>query len=256
MCLILIAWKVHPDFPLVLAANRDEFYDRPSAPAAFWSDHPEVLAGRDLTAGGTWLGVTRRGRFAALTNYRDPAQAAPERPSRGALVAGFLTGAAEPAAYLAATQEYGARCNGYNLLVGDRQSLWWASNVSGDVRSLAPGIYGLSNQLLDSAWPKVDAAKSALAVALAQLPGERPLAELLADPCIHPDERLPRTGVPLEWERALSAAFIRAPGYGTRASTVVKIGRDRLSFDEQTWLDNGCTDGRGERRRYALPVQV
>ena len=253
MCLILLAWKVHPEFPLVVVANRDEFYARPSAPAAFWAGHPQVLAGRDLSAGGSWLGVTRQGRFAALTNYRDPAQAVSDRPSRGVLVADFLTGSASPADYLAATRDYGARCNGYNLLVGDGSDLWWASNVSGEARALPPGVYGVSNHLLDTAWPKVGAAKTALQAALERLPDELALRQLLADPTIHPDEYLPSTGIPIDWERALSAAFIRVPGYGTRASTILKVSRGpepRLSFDEQTWLPEGA----GERRRYVVSV--
>lgn len=255
MCLILLAWRVHPNYPLVVAANRDEFYARPSAPAGFWRDHAQVLAGRDLAAGGTWLGITRSGRFAALTNYRDPAQNDPARPSRGRLVADFLTGHEAPEDYLAATRDYGATCNGYNLLVGDRESLWWASNVSGEARPLAPGVYGLSNHLLDSAWPKVGAGKTALDAALRHLPDESGLRALLHDDTIHPDNALPATGVPLEWERALSAAFIRTPGYGTRASTVLKVGSGAtamISFDEQTWHAGGV----GERRRCAIRLQT
>ncbi|MBK6907147.1 MAG: NRDE family protein [Rhodocyclaceae bacterium] len=251
MCLIVFAWQVHADFPLVVAANRDEFYARPSKPAAFWPEHPQVLAGRDVAAGGTWLGITRQGRFAALTNYRDPAQTELDRPSRGMLVADFLTGSTPPADYIAATQAFGACCNGYNLLVGDRTELWWASNVSGEARALPPGVYGVSNHLLDTAWPKVSGAKNAFEAALASLPDESAMRALLADPRVHPDHHLPATGIPMEWERALSAAFIHLPGYGTRASTIVKLGRGaraRFSFDEQTWW----SDGAGERRRYAL----
>lgn len=261
MCLILLSWQTHADFPLVVAANRDEFYARPSAPAAFWPDHPAVLAGRDLSAGGTWLGITRSGRFAALTNYRDPAQAEPDRPSRGALVADFLTGSATPEAYLVHTRAYGRRCNGYNLLVGDLASsdgeLWWASNVSDEIRRLSPGIYGLSNHLLDTHWPKVGAGKTALTAAIADLPAETGLNALLVNPTTYPDDHLPATGIPLEWERALSAAFIRVPGYGTRASTLVKVKRASsdsgdatwasVCFDETSW---GEKDTAGARRRY------
>ncbi|MDP3136967.1 MAG: NRDE family protein, partial [Burkholderiaceae bacterium] len=143
MCLILLAWQAHPDYPLVIAANRDEFFARPTVQAAFWAEAPQVLAGRDLQAAGTWLGVTRHGRFAALTNYRDPAQNQ-QLPSRGALVAGFLAGNETPKNYLARIAASGVRYNGYNLLLGDGQSLWWASNVVGETRPLAPGIYGVS----------------------------------------------------------------------------------------------------------------
>jgi uncharacterized protein with NRDE domain len=254
MCLILLAWRVHPRFPLVVAANRDEFFARPTTPAGFWTESPQVLAGRDLEAGGTWLGLTRSGQFAALTNYRAPEQNLPGRPSRGRLVADFLIGNQEPAEYLAACAGYGKECNGYNLLVADRKSLWWASNVSGEQRELAPGIYGLSNHLLDTPWPKVGAGRTALSGALADLPDERALFVLLKDDAIHPDHRLPQTGVPLEWERLLSAAFIRGANYGTRASAVLKIGTDGMaSFDEQTWLPNTAV---GPRHRYRFTMAV
>ncbi len=253
MCIILLAWRVHPDYPLVLAANRDEFYARPAAPLAFWPDHPQVLAGRDLEAGGTWLGITRSGRFAALTNYRDPTQILTGRPSRGQLVADYLCGQSSPEAYLDQIAEVGAQCNGFNLLVGEVSSpegkLYWTSNVTHETRELAPGIYGVSNHLLDSAWPKVSVGKTALGRALAQLPGELALRELLADPTIHADEQLPQTGIPLEWERALSAAFIRTEGYGTRVSTLLKVSRCGTALvDEQTWLAGN--NSVGERRRY------
>ncbi|MBN8476148.1 NRDE family protein [Sulfuritalea sp.] len=245
MCLILVAWRVHPDYPLVVAANRDEFFARPTAPAAFWQEAPQVLAGRDLDAGGTWMGVTRGGRFAALTNFRDPAQMRSGAPSRGALVADFLAGAEAPQTYLERIAERGRLCNGYNLLVGDDDSLWWASNMGGAARALAPGVYGVSNHLLDTPWPKVGAGKTALARALDDLPADEALFALLRDDGVHPDEHLPQTGVPLEWERLLSSAFVRSPGYGTRSSTVYRLGSDgRASFDEQTWLPGAQRGGR------------
>lgn len=250
MCLILVAWRVHPDYPLVVAANRDEFFARPTAPAAFWQEAPQVLAGRDLDAGGTWMGVTRGGRFAALTNFRDPAQMRSGAPSRGALVADFLIGAEAPQAYLERIAERGRLCNGYNLLVGDDDSLWWASNMGGAARALAPGVYGVSNHLLDTPWPKVGAGKTALSAAIDELPHEHGLFELLRDASIHPDEELPRTGVPLDWERLLSAAFVNSPTYGTRSSTIlIRDSAGRVVFDEQTWLPGAL---RGPRRRYRL----
>lgn len=248
MCLILVAWRVHPDYPLVVAANRDEFFPRPTAPAAFWNDAPQVLAGRDLEAGGTWMGITREGRFAALTNFRDPAQMRKDAPSRGRLVADFLTGSDEPQSYLKRIASYGSRCNGYNLLVGNGESLWWASNMGGEARKLEPGVYGVSNHLLDTPWPKVGAGKTALAAAIDGLPDEQALFELLRDDGIHPDDALPRTGVPLEWERLLSSAFVKSPGYGTRGSTLLSVDREGwIAFDEQTWLPGAQ---RGERLRY------
>ncbi|MCF8177237.1 MAG: NRDE family protein [Sulfuritalea sp.] len=253
MCLILVAWRVHTDYPLVVAANRDEFFARPTAPAEFWNDTPQLLAGRDLEAGGTWMGATRNGRFAALTNFRDPAQNKSGAPSRGSLVADFLAGGESPADYLQQTAATGQARNGYNLLVGDGESLWWSSNMSGEARSLAPGVYGVSNHLLDTPWPKVGAGKTALALALDRLPHDQALFELLQDDGIHPDEHLPQTGVPLDWERLLSSAFVRSPDYGTRSSTVLCVGNDGwISFDEQTWL---AGTQRGQRLRYRFPMQ-
>jgi uncharacterized protein with NRDE domain len=246
MCLILVAWQAHPDYPLVVAANRDEFFVRQTAGAAFWNEAPRMLAGRDLEAGGTWLGITRCGRFAALTNYRDPASHKSAAPSRGRLVADFLQGDRSIDVYLDALDS--SAYNGFNLLLGDGNRLVAFSNVSGARHELVPGVHGLSNHLLDTPWPKVGAGKTALAAALAALPDETALFRLLCDDRIHADETLPVTGVSLEWERLLSAAFIRGRDYGTRCSTLVKVGADRtVSFDEQSWLPGG---GRGERRRF------
>ncbi len=248
MCLILLAWRAHPNYPLVAAANRDEFFARPTARAAFWPEAPGVLAGRDLQAGGTWLGIGPRGRFAALTNYRDPAAQRPDAASRGALVAGFLTGDEDAATYTARVAAEAGAYNGFNLLCGDGARLFWYSNVGGPPRELAPGVYGLCNHLLDTPWPKVQAAKSALREGLDALPDDRRLFDLLRDDGIHPDADLPRTGVSLDWERLLSAAFVRAPGYGTRSSTVVTVAADGwTTFDEQTWLKGAAP---GPRLRY------
>lgn len=248
MCLILVAWRAHPDFPLVVAANRDEFFKRRSASADFWQDHPQILAGRDLEGGGTWLGITRGGRFAALTNFRDPASHKQQAPSRGNLVADFLAGDVSIDTYLDALNP--ADYNGFNLLLADGRRLVAFSNVTLERHELAPGVYGLSNHLLDTSWPKVGAGKTALAAALTALPDEGRLFHLLRDDTIHPDAALPATGVSLEWERLLSAAFIRGHDYGTRCSTVVKVGADgTATFDEQSWLPGGVA---GERQRYRL----
>lgn len=248
MCLILLAWRSHPTFDLVVAANRDEFFARPTAPAGFWTERPDVLAGRDLEAGGTWMGVTRGARFAALTNFRSPEHHRAGRPSRGRLVADFLTGTESPSEYLRRSAAYGAGCNGYNLLVADRDSLWWGSNIGGERRELAPGVYGVSNHLLDTPWPKVGAGKTALASALHVLPDDAGLFALLRDDGVHPDEALPQTGVSLEWERLLSSAFVKSSGYGTRGSTVLlRQSGGATVFDEQTWLPGAKA---GTRRRF------
>lgn len=240
MCLILFAWRTHPEHSLVLAANRDEVRNRPSRPAAFWPDAPDVLAGRDLFAGGSWLGLNRNGRIAALTNYRDPALTLENKVSRGRLVADFLTTTTPPEAYLETLQKTADDYNGYNLIFGDGESLWVYSNVSRAGQSLAPGVYGMSNHLLDTPWPKVARAKSALNDALASLPNRAPLFELLSDDAIAPDHLLPRTGVSVEWERLLSAALIRGEAYGTCSSTVVLRSGAYTTFEEISWSATGA----------------
>ncbi len=244
MCLILIAWRVHADFPCVIAANRDEFYSRPTARAQWWPGDSGVLAGRDLLAGGTWLGITRAGRFAALTNYRDPSVQLTAAHSRGALVAGFLEQSAPLPASLAQVAQRGANCNPFNLIASDGQGLGVYASTTGESRALQPGIYALSNHLLDTPWPKVQLAKSRLATALAALPDTSALLELLRDDTLASDEQLPRTGVSIEHERMLSSAFIRGDNYGTRSSTILTIGSDRgVSFDEWSWDPAGALDG-------------
>ncbi|WP_313950390.1 NRDE family protein [Accumulibacter sp.] len=245
MCLILIAWQAHPDYPLVVAANRDEFFSRPSATAEFWQDAPQVLAGRDLEAGGTWLGTSRTQRFAALTNFREGGRTRADARSRGALVADFLTGSAAPAEYLAQVAGDADDYNGFNLFVGDGRRLACYSNRGdGQPHWLSPGIYGLSNHLLDTPWPKLASAKATFAKALASLPARAPFFELLADREIVPDSHLPETGVPLEWERILSAIFVKAEGYGTRASTLLVRQRNgQTTLVERSFDASGLASG-------------
>jgi uncharacterized protein with NRDE domain len=251
MCLILVAWRAHPDFPLVVAANRDEFFRRPTAQLSLWPDG-RILAGRDLEAGGTWMGMTVDGRFAALTNFRAPELHRDGMASRGRLVADFLASNDPAPMWLQGRRAEAGRYNPFNLMVGDGDSLGCWSSADGEMRWLSPGIYGLSNHLLDTPWPKVETAKSSLSGAMAALPDDRPLFELLRDDTVHPDEALPRTGVSLEWERLLSAAFVKAPGYGTRSSTVLKVSRGGTpTMDEQTWLEGGLP---GNRVRFRLPA--
>lgn len=231
MCTLLFAWQVDPARPLIVAANRDEFHARPTAAASIWprdaeADAPEIVAGRDLQAGGTWLGVTREGRFAALTNVREPFLAPPPGArSRGGLVAEFLRGRAAPGEYLAglAPDTYA----GFNLVVGDRSSLWYLSNRTGPARALGPGVYGVSNAALDTPWPKVRRGRENLArlVAAGAASPEAVLA-LLADRAPAPDAELPDTGVGLVMERVLSPLCVVSPGYGTRSSTALTIHRD------------------------------
>jgi uncharacterized protein with NRDE domain len=254
MCLVLLVWRVHPLYPCLLAANRDEFHARPTAPAGWWPDNPRILAGRDLQAGGTWLGLTRSGRFAALTNYRDPQRrgaaeqgvaSAAAMPSRGALVTAMLESGASVTERLAYLQGVGANFNGFNLIFSDGARLGIYESVRGSGRELGPGIYGLSNHLLDTPWPKVRNAKSRLEESLLQMTDTAPLLALLRDDRPAPDEELPQTGVRLEWERLLSSAFVRAPDCGTRCSTIIRIDhRGRAYFDEWSWNSVGADIGR------------
>lgn len=227
MCLIVFAWKVIPGLPLIAAANRDEFHDRPTAPAGWWDDHPEVYAGRDLSAGGTWMGVTRTGRFAAITNIRAPSETRADAPSRGSLVADYLTGIDSAPEYIARIAKGAAQFNGFNLLVGDSEQLIWFSNRADDDprngQPLAPGIHGLSNALLDAPWPKVVKTKAQFGSLLCQSAPDDAYFDMLNDTTRPSDCRLPKTGVDLERERLLSAVRIESPDYGTRCSTLVRL---------------------------------
>lgn len=238
MCLILFAYRSHPGFDLLLAANRDEFYKRPTAPLHFWDDHEGILAGRDLEQGGTWMGVTRSGRIAAITNFRDPKRVKTNAPSRGGLVTGFLTGSLPPQAYLQQIQATANQYNGFNLIVGDRNGLYYYSNFGEGIQALPPGVHGLSNHQLNTPWPKVQRGKEAFTRITAQDgdPDQEALFSLLQNQTPAPDEQLPDTGVELAWERMLSPIFITSPDYGTRCSSVVMIRADgHIRFWERTW---------------------
>jgi uncharacterized protein with NRDE domain len=238
MCLILLAIDAHPKYRLILAANRDEFLARPTAPAAFWEDAPQVLAGRDLQGGGTWLGITTTGRLAALTNFRDLRSRRPHAPSRGNLVSAYLRGTMSVAAYRDYLEREGSTYNDFNLLFGDPHTLNWFSNRGNRHSLLAPGVHGLSNEFLDSPWPKVNFGRQGLERLAGSGGAIRPeeLFAILADRTIAPDHLLPDTGVGIERERALSPLFIATPSYGTRSSTVILVDREsRVTFSEQTF---------------------
>ncbi|MEO9806301.1 MAG: NRDE family protein [Reichenbachiella sp.] len=247
MCLILFAWKVHPKHDLILVANRDEFFNRPTAPAQIWQEQPELIAGKDLTAGGTWLGVTKSARFAALTNYRDPANIDPKAPSRGQLTKDYLTSTIDPQNYLTGLRSKKIPYNGFNLLVGDERSLWYYNSVNHKIESLAPGVYGLSNALLNDPWPKVVKGKSDLRGSLDHPePNAKELLRLIQNTTLAPDEMLPQTGVPLEWERALSAMYISTETYGTRCSTVLLKNQQKTQFIEHTYAHVGQKEAQVE----------
>ncbi len=244
MCLILFAWRAHPEHALVVAANRDEFFDRPASAAAFWNDQPAVLAGRDLTAQGTWLGITRGGRFASITNFRNPAERNPAAPSRGQLVTGFLIAAEPPAAYFAGVTLQAAEYNGFSMLAAAGRSLCFFSNREGIVREVEPGVHGLSNHLLDTAWPKVEKGKERFGALLERRFEAEAYLHLLGDAEPAAEQHLPDTGVGVEWERKLSSIRIAEGHYGTRCSSVLRIGTDGLvEFWERSYDREGGTSG-------------
>lgn len=225
---------------MILLANRDEYYERPSTAAAYWDDHPDIYAGRDLVGGGTWLGVTQSGRFAAVTNYRDPLAPTGER-SRGDLVAEFLKRDVSAQSYLQQIYQNADEYSGFNLIVGkigQRSELFYYSNRGGDQQELAPGIYGLSNHLLDTRWPKVAKGKDAFTDLLKS--GDLSTDSffgILSDGTLANDENLPSTGIPFATEKALSAIFIKTEGYGTRCSTVLKFDRNfEWSLEERVFV--------------------
>lgn len=235
MCLIVFAWQLDPARPLVVAANRDEFHARPARPFGAWPDLPGIHAGRDLEAGGTWMGLGSGGRFAALTNIRDPSQPVGRR-SRGELASAYLAGAVSPDDYLEDVASRLEDYSGFNLLVGDQESLWHLNARTGTPRKLAPGVYGVSNADLDTPWPKLARSKATFKDAW-RMASTDPLFALLADRTVPPDEALPKTGVSLPLERLLSSAFIVSPDYGTRVSTVVERRGDGIFHVEERQFD-------------------
>jgi len=237
MCLIIFGLNSHPTWDLVVAANRDEFYQRPASIANFWHDHSHLLAGRDLTAGGTWLGVDRRGRFAALTNVRQQDRA--DMPlSRGELVVKFLQGDSEPEHFHnnVSSEKYG----GYNLILDDGNSHWYHSNRYTS-QELQKGVYGLSNGELNCRWPKVEGGVNDFNIALESENLEQALLELLLNSMPAKDEDLPDTGVGIEIERKLSPRFIKSPDYGTRVSTIILRNHEKLIFIEHQHQPEGET---------------
>ncbi|HWQ39419.1 MAG TPA: NRDE family protein [Burkholderiales bacterium] len=250
MCLILFAHRAHPRYRLVLAANRDEFLDRPTAVASFWKDAPSVLGGRDLSKGGTWLGVTLDGRWAAITNYREGVRPDPGQRSRGLLAADYLTAAVDARSYATRLEAQLWRYAGFSLLLGDGTGVCCVSNRPPSWQAVAPGVHGLSNHLLDSDWPKVRKGRVRMS-ALLELEEDALVAalfDLLSDRRQAADVELPCTGVDLAWERTLSASFIVADGYGTRASTVVLIRADGgIRFEERSFGPGAAEFG---RRRF------
>jgi len=248
MCLIAFAWNPGTAQPLLSVANRDEYYARPTAAADWWDDAPTVWAGRDLAAGGTWMGITRHGRFAALTNYREANRYRATAPSRGHLVADFLTGNSSAADYVRTVADNAAQFNGFNLIAGELlgadAALWYVGHRPGNDADTVPaaleaGVYGLSNALLDPPWPKVVKTTVGLTALKAVEPRIPAFLELLSDPTEADDTELPNTGIPLAWERTLSAAFIVSPAYGTRAQTVLQVLDGQVNVLERSFENAG-----------------
>jgi len=252
MCLILFAYRVVPRAPLIVAANRDEYFARPAAPAAPWADDPTVLAGRDLSAGGTWLGVSTTGRFAALTNFRNPADHRRDAPSRGELVKAFLTGRMPARSYVHDLARDAKRYNGFCLLVGDGDHLFFYSNRAEAPLEVQPGVHGLTNQLLDTPWPKVVKGRAGLE-RLAGSPFSIDDHLALLDDTVPANERdLPQVGVDTERERRLSSLRILSAEYGTRCSTVVRItSAGTIDFAERSYRADGDIAG---EVRYRLDM--
>lgn len=243
MCLIFFAVQQHSKYKLIIAANRDEFYNRKTAPAAFWEDHPTIVGGRDLEARkpdgscGTWMAMNKNGRVAMVTNYRDPKNIDPQAPSRGHLVSDYLEGSEKPQTYLHQIESIGLRYNGYNLVVGTVDELWYLSNYQKKVKQLTNGVHGLSNHLLDTPWPKVARGKEKFVrLIISERLSAEMLFEFLYDTERADDNQLPDTGIGLERERALSSMFIKTSGYGTRCSTVVLVdNQNNVEYTERLY---------------------
>ena len=248
MCLLVLAWRVHPRYRLVVAANRDEFHERPAAALARWTEGPDILGGKDLSAGGTWLALDASRRFGVVTNFRDLQRPAAHAPSRGELIPGFLAQPAAAGEFLRALAPEAPRYSGFNLLLSDERALWYASNRAQPfARELSPGLYGLSNHLLDTPWPKLARVRRAFRAWLDGASDESAdrLLEILADRTpAGAEEPLPETGLGEAWERVLSAPFVLHPQYGTRCSTVLMIAADgALSLRERRFDASGVVSG-------------
>jgi uncharacterized protein with NRDE domain len=236
MCLIFTALNYHPVYKLIVAANRDEFYNRKTAAASYWDDFPNVVGGRDLEAGGTWMGMTTGGKISMLTNYRDPVNIMADAPSRGHLVADYLEQEVNADDYMKLVRSRAASYNGFNLIVGTVDELWYVSNYKDGITKLDSGLYGLSNHLLDSPWPKVTRGKIKLEPILGKsnLTSDDLMNFLYDDQTATED--LPDTGIGAERERALSSMFIKTPNYGSRCSTVVLVDQhNRVQFTERVY---------------------
>ncbi len=253
MCLLVLAWRCHPRYRLVAAANRDEYHARAAAPLAPWPDLPGIVGGRDLQAGGGWFAVDQRQRFGIVTNFREFGRRRRSAPSRGGLIPAFLAGDASPAESLRTLETDSPGYAGFNLLLGDQDSLWYASNRADQfARELPPGVYGLSNEFLDTPWPKLVRVRARFTALLGE-PGIQvdglisQLLDVLADRETAPLDSLPAGDLPPDLARKLSAPFVLDAGYGTRCSTILAIGNDgALALVERRFDAEGRVTGQSE----------
>lgn len=254
MCLIVFSYQQHSKYDLILAANRDEHYERPTRPAQFWEEDPRILAGKDLKAGGTWMGINKTGSFSALTNFRNPAIRKEDPPSRGHLVLDYLKNNESAKNYMQSVDAKANQYMGFNLLAGTIDQITYYSNQRNDIQLLDSGLYGLSNHLLDTPWPKLTRAKSGLAELLEEESiSQEALFSLLADDKKAPEDQLPSTGIPIEIEKKVSPIFIKSDGYGTRCSTILLVDKNgEVTFTERRFKA-GTMDIEDENR-YQFPI--
>lgn len=244
MCLIALAWEPDSRYRLVVAANRDEFHERPTAPLGRWTDEPSIVAGRDLEAGGTWMGITTEGRWAAVTNFRETTPPPEDATSRGTMVADFLRSTESPERWLESLRGGANRFAGFNLFIATPDEVGFLTNRSDHVTSLEPGVHGLSNGPWNADWPKVARAIKGMEDALGSDSVEEDLFELLRDRAVAPDETLPDTGFGIDRERTLSPIFVLGETYGTRSSTVLIVRTDgRVTIREKSWTPDGSLAG-------------
>jgi uncharacterized protein with NRDE domain len=243
MCLIFIALKKNPLYKQIIAANRDEFYHRKTAAASYWNDHQQILGGRDLEAGGTWLAINKNGKLSMVTNFRDPKNINPNAPSRGEIVTNFLLSDGSGKKYIQQLIPKAKNYNGFNLLAGDINELEYFSNYGTAPVTLTSGVFGLSNHLLETPWPKVLRGKGKLEMIISDenITADM-LFDILFDDVIAADDKLPETGIGIDRERALSSMFIKTNGYGTRCSTVIVVDYDNnVLFTERVFDLNTFT---------------
>lgn len=254
MCLIVFSYKQHPDYDLIFAANRDENHSRPARAAQFWDDHPDILAGKDLKAGGTWMGVSKQGAFAALTNYRDPELERDNPPSRGKLVLDYLKGNGNPLPFLNKLDKQADAYEGFSILAGTINKLAYYTNQDNKIQLLERGLYGLSNHLLDTPWPKVKRAKEQLyQIIQKDAISEEALFNILADEQEAPEEQLPDTGIPKDIEKKVSPIFIKGDDYGTRCSTILLIDTNGgVTFSERRF--KAGTMDIADQNRYQFTI--